>query len=159
MPAPISITWMALTLAILLYTFWDAPRWYKTPVHSVVISAITYGPVHFITAQWSPAAETLLFVVACGLWATFLHYMVRYTLWDLPPYVPKQRTTQAKVDPQIAAAYQKLGIDQPGESPQPATYTPPPTVVEVIEEPLFTNEDDWEIFTPTGQTFSTNGVH
>lgn len=161
MPAPISITWMALTLALLIYTFWDAPRWYKTSVHSVTIAAVTYGPVHFLTMQWSPAAEVLIFVVACALWATFLHKMVRFALWDLPPYVPKQRTTKT-VDPQIAAAYDKLGIPQPvNEAPQPtATYTPP-AAVEVIEDPVapFNDEDEWEIFTPTTPTFSTNGVH
>lgn len=158
MPAPISITWMALTLALLIYTFWDAPRWYKTPVHSVVIAVITYGPVHMLTAQWSLAAEFLLFIVACGLWATFLHKMVRYTLWDLPPYQPKRTQTQRSVDPQVAAAYQKLGIPQPSsEAPPPAATYTPPTIVDAVEEPTtFTEEDEWEIFTPVHP--HTNGV-
>lgn len=173
MPAPISLTWLALTLALLIYTFWDAPRWYKTPVHSALIAAVTYGPAHFLTMQWSPVAEVLLFIVACALWATFLHKMVRFTLWDLPPYVPKQRTTKT-VDPQIAAAYDNLGVPQPSEvhtesaeeeESEPvkrsAVITKTILVHPPSDNPPGFDEDEWEIFTPANQPqpFSTNGAH
>lgn len=138
------LAWMLISLSILIYTLWDAPKWYATKQRTWLIAAILYAPIHYAAAEWSTPAESLLFIAANTALSFALYWAAH--AWTNPVAQPVAATQSTTTDPQIAAAYEALGIPQ--SKPQPPQPVPAYQSPIVEIEPF--TDDEWEIVTPEG---------